>query len=111
MSVEYVLEGSVRRAGQRVRITAQLIHAKSRNHIWAERYDRELIDIFALQDEVARRIVGTLAVELEETSLAQARHKPPQSLLAYEHWLQGMSLFCCQEEPLKLDSTLNALLS
>ena len=92
LSVEYVLEGSVRRAGKRVRITAQLVHAMTSNHIWAERYDRELTDIFAVQDEVTRRIVGTLAVELEESSLAQARRKPPQSLRAYEHWLQGMSL-------------------
>jgi TolB-like protein/class 3 adenylate cyclase len=93
LAVEYVLEGSIRKAGQRVRITAQLIHAESSHHVWAERYDRELGDIFVLQDEVARRIAGTLAVELEESSLAQARRKPPQSLRAYEHWLKGMSLF------------------
>jgi TolB-like protein/Tfp pilus assembly protein PilF len=85
LAVEYVLEGSIRRASQRVRITG--------HHVWAERYDRELGDIFTLQDEVARRIAGTLAVELEENSLAQARRKPPQSLRAYEHWQKGMSLF------------------
>jgi TolB-like protein len=89
LGVEYVLEGSVRRAGQRIRITAQLINAASGNHIWAERYDRELADIFAVQDEVTSNIVGTLAIELEEHSLEQARRKHPGNLLAYEHWLRG----------------------
>jgi hypothetical protein len=84
-----VLEGSVRRAGQRIRITAQLINAAIGNHIWAERYDRELADVFAVQDEVTSNIVGTLAVELEEHSLEQARRKHPGNLLAYEHWLRG----------------------
>ncbi|HTO61322.1 MAG TPA: adenylate/guanylate cyclase domain-containing protein [Bradyrhizobium sp.] len=92
LGVEYVLEGSVRRAGQRVRITAQLIDAATGNHIWAERYDRELADIFAVQDEVTSSIVGTLAVELEGESLGRAQHKRPEDLLAYEHWLRGKRL-------------------
>jgi TolB-like protein len=92
LGVEYVLEGSVRRAGQRLRVTAQLIHAASGNHVWAERYDRELTDIFAVQDEITHNIVGTMAVELDEESLKQARHKSPQDLRAYEHWLRGKSI-------------------
>jgi adenylate cyclase len=59
--VRYVLEGSVRRAGKRVRITAQLIDAASGRHLWADRYDRELADVFAVQDEIARTITGELA--------------------------------------------------
>jgi adenylate cyclase len=92
LGVEYLLEGSVRRAGQRIRITAQLINAASGNHIWAERYDRELADVFAVQDEVTSSIVGTLAVELEDESLERARHKQRGSLLAYEHWLRGKKI-------------------
>jgi TolB-like protein len=90
LGVEYVLEGSVRRAGNRVRITAQLVDAASGKHIWAERYDRELADVFAVQDDVTRNIVGTLAVELEDEALERAQRKRPENLQAYEHWLRGM---------------------
>ncbi len=89
LGVEYVLEGSVRRTSQRIRITAQLINAATGNHIWAERYDRELADIFAVQDEVTSSIVGTLAIELETESLEQARRKQPSNVLEYAHWLRG----------------------
>jgi adenylate cyclase len=92
LGVEYVLEGSVRRSGQRVRITAQLIDAASGKHVWAERYDRELVDIFAVQDEVTSNIVGTLAVELEGESLSRAQLKAPENVQAYEHWLRGKRL-------------------
>jgi TolB-like protein len=92
LGVEYVLEGSVRRSGQRVRITAQLIEPTSGRHIWAERYDRELVDIFAVQDEVTSSIVGALAVELEGESLSRAERKPPETLQAYDHWLRGKRL-------------------
>jgi len=89
LGVQYVLEGSVRRAGPRVRITAQLVEATTGKHVWAERYDRELGDIFAVQDEITRSIVGTMAVELDEESLKKARQKPPEDLRAYDHWLRG----------------------
>ena len=92
LGVEYVLEGSVRRAGPRVQITAQLIEAASSRHIWAERYDRELVDIFEVQDEVTSSIVGALAVELEGESLSRAERKPPETLQAYDHWLRGKRL-------------------
>ena len=75
-----------------MRITAQLINATSGSNIWAERYDRELTDIFLVQDDVSLSIVGALAVELEDESLAQARQKPPESLQAYDHWLRGKRL-------------------
>ncbi len=89
LRVGYVLEGSVRRAGNRVRITAQLVDAASGNHLWAERYDRELADIFAVQDDVTLSIVGALTVGLEDEALERARRKRPGSLQAYEHWLRG----------------------
>ncbi len=92
LGVEYVLEGSVRRGGQQVRITAQLVHAASGKHVWAERYDRELGGIFAVQDEVTSSIVGALAVELESELLERARHKRPDNLSAYEHWLRGKNI-------------------
>ena len=63
--VEYVLEGSVRKAGNRVRVTVQLIDAETDRHIWAERYDRDLADIFAIQDEMTRSIVATLPGRVE----------------------------------------------
>ena len=90
LGVQYVLEGSVRRAGQRIRVTAQVISAANDKHVWAERYDRELSDIFTVQDEIAHNIVGTMAVELEAESLEQARRKSPADVQAYEHWLRGM---------------------
>ena len=89
LGVKYVLEGSVRRAGSRVRVTAQLVDAASGNHVWAERYDRELADIFAVQDDVTRSIVGALTVGLEDEALERARRKRPENLQAYEHWLRG----------------------
>ena len=73
LGVRYVLEGSVRKAGGRVRITAQLIDAATGHHLWAERFDRELADIFAVQDEVTGRIVATLAGKLAESERRRAR--------------------------------------
>ena len=89
LGVRYVLEGSVRRSGQRVRITAQLIEAETGNHLWADRYDRELEDVFAVQDEVTQIIVSMLAVRVEEEKLELAKRKPPQDLQAYDLWLRG----------------------
>ena len=67
LNVRYVLEGSVRRSGERVRVTAQLIEAATSAHLWAERYDRTITDIFALQDEITERIVTTLVSNIERT--------------------------------------------
>ena len=89
LGVDYILEGSVRKSGHRVRVTAQLIEADTGNHLWADRYDRELEDIFAVQDEVAQTIVSMLAVRMEEDALELSKRKPPRDLRAYDLWLRG----------------------
>lgn len=91
LGVRYVLEGSVRKSGNRVRITAQLIDAAAGNHIWAERYDGELNDIFDLQDQVTTRVVGAIAPKLEQVEIERVKRKPTESLDAYDHYLRGMA--------------------
>ena len=90
--VHYVVEGSVRKAGDRVRVTVQLIDAETDRHIWAERYDRKIEDIFAIQDEVTCAIVGTLPGRIEAAGHGRAKRKPPQSMAAYEYVLTGKIL-------------------
>ena len=92
LKARYVLEGSVRKAANRVRITVQLIEAESDRHLWAERYDRELEDIFAIQDEVTAAIVSTLSGRLEKDVLSRLERKAPESLEAYECVLQAKVL-------------------
>ena len=82
--VDYVLEGSVRKAGGRIRVTVQLIDAETDRHIWAERYDRELKDIFAIQDEITRAIVATLQGRVEAATHDRAKRKPTDNMIAYE---------------------------
>ncbi len=89
LGVRYVVEGSVRRAGDRVRVTAQLVDASTGGHIWAERYDRELKDIFDLQDELTRQIVGALRVKVIEMEQTRVLHKDTGSLNAFECVLRG----------------------
>lgn len=89
LGVRYVLEGSVRKAGSRVRITAQLVDATSGYHLWAERYDRELQDIFAVQDEVTRKIVTAVEVKLTEGEQERLGRAPTKNLDAYEYFLRG----------------------
>jgi len=89
LGVGYVLEGSVRRSGGRIRITAQLIDALTGNHLWAERYDRDADDIFAVQDEVVRTIVATLFGKVEDAGAQVAKRKRPESLAAYDYLLRG----------------------
>ena len=91
LGVRYVLEGSVRRAGNRVRITAQLIEAASGHHLWADRYDRELADVFAVQDEIALSITGAIAPGIISAEIQQAQRKDPGQLDAWDrtmraHW-------------------------
>jgi TolB-like protein/class 3 adenylate cyclase/Flp pilus assembly protein TadD len=91
LGVRYVLEGSVRRAGSRVRITAQLIEAASGHHLWADRYDRDLADVFAVQDEIARNINGAIAPGIIAAEIQQAQRKNPGQLDAWDrtvraHW-------------------------
>ena len=90
LGVRYVVEGSVRRAGDRVRITAQLVDAATGNHIWAERYDRDLSDIFALQDEITETLVAALQGEVGEFERKRAHRKPPESLDAWESYQRGI---------------------
>jgi len=93
LGVRYVLEGSVRRSGDRVRITAQLVDAATGAHRWAERYDRELQDAFAVQDEVARAIVAVLAAHVNRAETERALLKPPAAWDAYEYYLRGAEAF------------------
>ena len=88
LGVRYVLEGSVQRSGNRVRITAQLIDALTGNHLWAERYDRDLKDIFAVQDEITMKILISMRVKLTEGEQA-LRVKPPRNLEAFLKVLQA----------------------
>ncbi len=92
LGVRYVLEGSVRRAGDRLRINAQLIDGTTGSHVWAERYDREYADIFALQDEVIGQIVKALSVQLTETEQSQVARLPTESLEAYDYYLRAEQL-------------------
>ena len=92
LGVKYVLEGSVRRSGDQLRITAQLIDATTGNHLWAERYDRELKDIFAIQDEITMKIISALQVKLTEGEWASILAKGTESLEAYLKILEGREL-------------------
>ena len=91
-NVRYVVEGSVRKAGARVRVTIQLIDGQADHHIWAERYDRLLTDIFDLQDEVTAAIVATLCGRVEAATGERAGRKPTENMTAYEHVLAGKLL-------------------
>jgi adenylate cyclase len=84
LGVDYLLEGSVQKSGDRIRVTVQLIDAETDRHIWAERYDRELEDIFAIQDEMTRAIVATLPGRVEAASHDRAKRKPTDNMAAYE---------------------------
>jgi len=90
--VDYVVEGSVRKATDRVRVTVQLIDGETETHIWAERYDRKLEDIFAIQDEVTAAIVGTLRGRVEAATHDRAKKKPTDNMAAYEYVLTGKVL-------------------
>jgi adenylate cyclase len=91
LGVRYVLEGSVRKAGNRVRITGQLVDAATGNHIWADRYDSTLEDIFDLQDRVTTSVIGAIAPELERAEIARAQRKPTESLQAYDYYLRALA--------------------
>ena len=92
LGVRFVLEGSVRKAGNRVRITAQLIDAGNDGHLWAERFDRDLTDIFSTQDEVVEKIVGALAITLTPGEEQRLRRRGTDNLEAYETWLRAREL-------------------
>jgi TolB-like protein/class 3 adenylate cyclase len=91
LGVRYVLEGSVRKAANRVRITGQLVDALNGAHLWANRFDGELENIFQLQDQVTASVVGIIAPRMEEAEIARAKHKPTESLDAYDCYLRGVA--------------------
>src|SRR6266568_6654065 len=90
LGVRYVLEGGVRKAGNRIRVTAQLIEAGTSNHVWAERYDRDLADIFAVQDELTEALTTALAPAIADAELRRAMRKPPGSLDAWAAYQRGL---------------------
>jgi adenylate cyclase len=93
LGAKYVLEGSVRKSSDQVRISAQLIDARSGAHVWADRYDRNLSDIFVVQDEIATKITGAIgggyAGSVQRASRELAQRKPPEQLRAYDHVLRA----------------------
>ena len=89
LGVRYVLEGSVRKAGNRLRIAGQLIDASTGAHLWADRFDGGITDIFDLQDEVTARVVSVIAPKLERAEIERAQRKPTESLDAYDYYLRG----------------------
>jgi TolB-like protein/Tfp pilus assembly protein PilF len=91
LGVRYVLEGSVRKAGNRVRITGQLVDATTGAHHWADRFEGVLEDIFELQDQITASVVGAIVPQLERAEIERARHKPTESLDAYDYYLRGMA--------------------
>jgi TolB-like protein len=93
LGVSYLDQGSVRRAGDRLRITAQLVEAGTGVHLWAERYDRHLDDVFTVQDEVAQMIASTLFGRIEDAKLQQALRRPTDSMAAYDYFLRGLAHF------------------
>jgi TolB-like protein/Flp pilus assembly protein TadD len=93
LGVECIVEGSVRRAGNRIRITARLIDAESGSQLWSEHYDRDLTDIFAVQDEIVHAIVATLPGRIDAAGMRIARRKRPENLTAYDCFLRGLELY------------------
>jgi tetratricopeptide (TPR) repeat protein len=91
LGVRYVLEGSVRKAGARVRITGQVIEAATGAHIWAERYDRNLTDIFEVQDEIAQSVVAAIEPTLRKAEIERVQRKRPDDLTAYDLYLQALA--------------------
>jgi adenylate cyclase len=89
LGARYILEGSVRKAGERVRVTAQLLDAETGHHVWAERYDEDLIDVFDLQDKMTRQIVAHVAPEVARAELQKSEIKPPANLDAWDYYIRG----------------------
>jgi adenylate cyclase len=106
LGVRYVLEGSVRRSGNRVRVNAQLIDATNGNHLWAQRFDRNLEDLFSVQDEVTQSIVAVLPERVQAAAFEAASRKTSNSLDAYDHLLRGK--YCHHLETLEANSEAEA---
>lgn len=91
--MRYLLEGSVRKAANRLRITAQLVDTSTGAHLWAEKFDGSMEDVFDLQDQVAASVVGTVAPRVEQAEIERVRHKPTENLDAYDCYLRGLAAF------------------
>ena len=99
LGVRYVLEGSVRKAASRVRITAQLVEAENGRHLWAERYDRDLADVFALQDDITVSVVAAIEPSLRQAEIERIKRKRPDNLDAYDLLLRALpSVYTCMPE-------------
>ena len=111
LGVQYVVEGSVRKAGSRVRITAQLLEAEDGSHLWAERYDRQLEDIFEVQDDVVRAIAGVLPGRVAEAVAEERRRYPTKNLSAYDYLMRGNHVLNRRGENIKkaIDLYRNAI--
>src|SRR4029079_7103295 len=106
LGVQYVVEGSVRKIGNRVRVTVQLIDASSTAHIWGEHYDRELDDIFAIQDEITQMIAARLARQARTAIASRARARPTDNMSAYEFYLRALQLAAVYETVLEAEPFL-----
>lgn len=103
LGVRYVLEGSVRKGGNRLRITGQLIEAETGTHLWADRYDGDLEDVFALQNRITESVVGAIEPSLRLAEIARSKRKPPKDIGAYDLYLQALPhLFAIRPEPNEL---------
>src|SRR5262249_44832481 len=92
LRVSHVLEGSVRRAGTHLRLNAQLIDTRTDTHVWAEEYDRDLNDLFAVQSEIAQKVAGHLHARLSASEKASVEEKPTQDLVAYDFYVRAVSI-------------------
>ena len=99
LGVRYVLEGSVRKAADRVRLTGQIVDATTGRHLWADRFEGVLGDIFELQDRLSESVVGAIATQLERAEISRAKQKPTESLDAYDCYLRGMASFHQRTRP------------
>ncbi len=108
LGVRYVLEGSIRRGGDRIRISAQLIDSGTGTHRWAERYDRELMDLFQIQDEVARTIAAILAAHVNKAEAERTLLKPPAAWQAYDHYMRAAAAWASFQSSWKLENLAEA---
>jgi adenylate cyclase len=106
LGVRYILEGSIRRGGDRVRISAQLIDSGTGAHRWAERYDRDLKDVLTIQDEVARTIASILAAHVNKAEVERSLLKPPKTWLAYDHYMRAAAAWGSFQSSWKLEHLL-----
>ena len=104
LGVRYVLEGSARRSEDRLRITGQLIEAATGTHLWADRFEGRLTDIFDLQDEMTTKVVGALSPKLQMAEIERAKHKPTESLQSYDCYLRGLASFHREERSANRDA-------